>query len=65
MNYQRFFGLEVTLFRILLQLTLTVAFRFEDVFNGRNVMDNFEGIMAGCIVAEIVMRLIYHLFLKE
>ena len=64
MNYKRFFSLEVTLFRILFQLTLLVAFKFEDISNYQDVIGNFVGTIVGCIVAEIIVRSIYRYFFK-
>ena len=65
MNYKRFLSLDLTLFRILFQLILTVAFEFEDISNYQDVINNFVGAIVGCLVAEIVLRSIYHYFLKE
>ena len=65
MNYKRFLSLDVTLFRILFQLILTVTFEFKDISNYQDIINNFVGTIVGCLVAEIVLRLIYHYFLKE
>ena len=65
MNYKRFLSLDLTLFRILFQLILTVAFEFEDISNYQDVINNFVGAIVGCLVGEIVLRSIYHYFLKE